>query len=215
MTLAGLEPAIPGSVGRCLIHWATKPDDLHSVCGHCWPFAVCGPAERPVGAVLLGGAWPALTLGRPAASVCGLAWLGLCLSLLGRGPCVGRVLGSWPGCVLPCLGVSILACVCVRLGFGACLGVVWVCVCVCGLAWMCVRLCVWLGLGVRVCVCVCFCVLLFFLDVWLGMGVWLGLLACVSAWVCETWLWCASWLRTGLGVFGCLGLCGLACVCVA
>ncbi len=23
MTLAGLEPAIPGSVGRCLIHWAT------------------------------------------------------------------------------------------------------------------------------------------------------------------------------------------------
>ena len=26
MTLAGLEPAIPGSVDRCLIHWATKPD---------------------------------------------------------------------------------------------------------------------------------------------------------------------------------------------
>ena len=25
MTLAGLEPAIPGSVGRCLIHWATRP----------------------------------------------------------------------------------------------------------------------------------------------------------------------------------------------
>ena len=25
MTLAGLEPAIPGSVGRCLIHWATGP----------------------------------------------------------------------------------------------------------------------------------------------------------------------------------------------
>ena len=23
MTPAGLEPAIPGSVGRCLIHWAT------------------------------------------------------------------------------------------------------------------------------------------------------------------------------------------------
>ena len=25
MTLAGLEPAVPGSVGRCLIHWATGP----------------------------------------------------------------------------------------------------------------------------------------------------------------------------------------------
>ena len=25
MTSAGLEPAIPGSVGRCLIHWATGP----------------------------------------------------------------------------------------------------------------------------------------------------------------------------------------------
>jgi hypothetical protein len=27
MTPAGLEPAIPGSVGRCLIHWATGPLD--------------------------------------------------------------------------------------------------------------------------------------------------------------------------------------------
>ena len=27
MTPAGLEPAIPGSVGRCLIHWATGPVD--------------------------------------------------------------------------------------------------------------------------------------------------------------------------------------------
>ena len=25
MNPAGLEPAIPGSVGRCLIHWATGP----------------------------------------------------------------------------------------------------------------------------------------------------------------------------------------------
>jgi hypothetical protein len=25
---AGLEPAIPGSVGRCLIHWATGPDTI-------------------------------------------------------------------------------------------------------------------------------------------------------------------------------------------
>ena len=27
LTSAGLEPAIPGSVGRCLIHWATGPVD--------------------------------------------------------------------------------------------------------------------------------------------------------------------------------------------
>ena len=32
MTPAGLEPAIPGSVGRCLIHWATGPDDQASIC---------------------------------------------------------------------------------------------------------------------------------------------------------------------------------------
>ena len=25
MILVGLEPTIPGSVGRCLIHWATGP----------------------------------------------------------------------------------------------------------------------------------------------------------------------------------------------
>jgi hypothetical protein len=29
MTLPGLEPGISGSVDRCLIHWATGPDDLH------------------------------------------------------------------------------------------------------------------------------------------------------------------------------------------
>ena len=29
MTPAGLEPAIPGSVGRCLIHWATGPAAMH------------------------------------------------------------------------------------------------------------------------------------------------------------------------------------------
>ena len=28
MTPAGLEGAIPGSVGRCLIHWATGPPAL-------------------------------------------------------------------------------------------------------------------------------------------------------------------------------------------
>ena len=33
MTPAGLEPAIPGSVGRCLIHWATGPlvDSMQNV----------------------------------------------------------------------------------------------------------------------------------------------------------------------------------------
>ena len=34
MTPAGLEPAIPGSVGRCLIHWATGPsggDDAQAI----------------------------------------------------------------------------------------------------------------------------------------------------------------------------------------
>ena len=31
MTPAGLEPAIPGSVGRCLIHWATGPDACRAV----------------------------------------------------------------------------------------------------------------------------------------------------------------------------------------
>jgi hypothetical protein len=33
MTPAGLEPAIPGSVGRCLIHWATGPCAL---CDPAW-----------------------------------------------------------------------------------------------------------------------------------------------------------------------------------
>lgn len=28
MTPVGLEPTIPGSVGRCLIHWATGPSSL-------------------------------------------------------------------------------------------------------------------------------------------------------------------------------------------
>ena len=33
MTPAGLEPAIPGSVGRCLIHWAAGPPDNLATCG--------------------------------------------------------------------------------------------------------------------------------------------------------------------------------------
>ena len=32
MNPAGLEPAIPGSVGRCLIHWATGPHNYNLVC---------------------------------------------------------------------------------------------------------------------------------------------------------------------------------------
>ena len=36
MTPGGLEPAIPGSVGRCLIHWATGPDVNYT---HCAPLA--------------------------------------------------------------------------------------------------------------------------------------------------------------------------------
>ena len=35
MTPAGLEPAIPGSVGRCLIHWATVPVDIPSSLAVC------------------------------------------------------------------------------------------------------------------------------------------------------------------------------------
>ena len=31
LILVGLEPTIPGSVGRCLIHWATGPTDAHDV----------------------------------------------------------------------------------------------------------------------------------------------------------------------------------------
>ena len=32
-TPAGLEPAIPGSVGRCLIHWANRPTADNSLLG--------------------------------------------------------------------------------------------------------------------------------------------------------------------------------------
>ena len=34
MTLVGLEPTIPGSVGRCLIHWATRPIEIFQKSGH-------------------------------------------------------------------------------------------------------------------------------------------------------------------------------------
>ena len=39
MTSAGLERAIPGSVGRCLIHWATRPSDS-PVSPHTQPHAL-------------------------------------------------------------------------------------------------------------------------------------------------------------------------------
>ncbi len=42
MTPAGLEPAIPGSVGRCLIHWATGPPLYRT------EFAKCRWFERAV-----------------------------------------------------------------------------------------------------------------------------------------------------------------------
>ena len=42
MTPAGLEPAIPGSVGRCLIHWATGPCDIsRPINSNIWT-ASCG-----------------------------------------------------------------------------------------------------------------------------------------------------------------------------
>ena len=50
MTPAGLEPAIPGSVGRCLIHWATGPlsrvqrESLHN--NKSEPFAKCPVPKR-------------------------------------------------------------------------------------------------------------------------------------------------------------------------
>ena len=34
MTPAGLEPASPGSVGRCLIHWATGPVAVCHICAN-------------------------------------------------------------------------------------------------------------------------------------------------------------------------------------
>ncbi len=43
MTPAGLEPAIPGSVGRCLIHWATGPMT------HQYPDTLCGKPNTPIG----------------------------------------------------------------------------------------------------------------------------------------------------------------------
>ena len=41
MTPAGLEPAIPGSVGRCLIHWATGPVGSYPVTSYHISFVTC------------------------------------------------------------------------------------------------------------------------------------------------------------------------------
>ena len=71
MTPAGLEPAIPGSVGRCLIHWATGPDacTVHAMlnvkCKILW-----GYLGVTLGWVTLGQPWgySGVTLwGRPPA----------------------------------------------------------------------------------------------------------------------------------------------------
>jgi len=43
MTPAGLEPAIPGSVGRCLIHWATGPDAFRLCACICMLQLPAGP----------------------------------------------------------------------------------------------------------------------------------------------------------------------------
>ena len=45
MTPVGLEPAIPGSVGRCLIHWATGPIDTPTPFGYAKK-PVCLPAVK-------------------------------------------------------------------------------------------------------------------------------------------------------------------------
>ena len=68
MTPAGLEPAIPGSVGRCLIHWATGPDActvhvmLRIKCKIAWGYL--GATLDYIG-ITLGLPWgyPGVTLG--------------------------------------------------------------------------------------------------------------------------------------------------------
>jgi hypothetical protein len=58
MTPAGLEPAIPGSVGRCLIHWATGPGTMQTraqkptILGQPWGFGP--PISLFCGGVLKG-----------------------------------------------------------------------------------------------------------------------------------------------------------------
>ena len=47
MTPAGLEPAIRGSVGRCLIHWATGPAEALLNFKHALPPGHWRPSARP------------------------------------------------------------------------------------------------------------------------------------------------------------------------
>jgi hypothetical protein len=86
MTPAGLEPAIPGSVGRCLIHWATGPLVIckaHWCVAPACVFAVCMLGSR---------------------SVCSVLRL-RCFAR--RCPCRVRL------CVCVCVCVCVCACVCV------------------------------------------------------------------------------------------------------
>ena len=70
MTPAGLEPAIPGSVGRCLIHWATGPLPICKdpwVC--CMGLCVCSMHVCSL-VVLVGFAFALCRLALPEKSVC-------------------------------------------------------------------------------------------------------------------------------------------------
>ena len=78
MTQAGLEPAIPSSVGRCLIHWATGPSDCGAIRLHIRAFsqrprrqsdALRGPpnALPPPGCLL--AMWVASSLGGGSAGL--------------------------------------------------------------------------------------------------------------------------------------------------
>ena len=50
MTPVGLQPTIPGSVGRCLIHWATGPPSLRdqpaNQTSHAFSFSFEVPAPK-------------------------------------------------------------------------------------------------------------------------------------------------------------------------
>ena len=77
MIPAGLEPAIPGSVGRCLIHWATGPDacTVHAMlrirCKIVWGYF---GATLDYFGITLGLPWgyPGATLGLPWGDPVGL-----------------------------------------------------------------------------------------------------------------------------------------------
>ena len=66
MTPAGLEPAIPGSVGRCLIHWATGPVEPDSAGALRGKIDKLGDQE-PMGETQGAGALSSLVLRPPRA----------------------------------------------------------------------------------------------------------------------------------------------------